>query len=122
MIVTTTLDAYLAMWRESDPARRMRLIETAWDADGRYVDPLFDARGHAALSEMVSEAQRRFPAHDLRRVGDLDTHHDQVRFAWEVRTPDGALALAGVDVGALGSDGRLLQLAGFFDQPRRTAV
>jgi hypothetical protein len=113
--VAATLDAYVAMWNETDVRARVGLIETAWGADGRYVDPLFDAQGYAALNEMVGAAQSRFPDHELRLLGNLDTHHDQIRFEWEVRSPSGGLALAGVDVGTVGSDGRLLHIAGFFD-------
>jgi hypothetical protein len=52
--VVTTVDAYLAMWNESDPSRRARLIERAWAADGRYVDPMLEAEGHQAINEMVA--------------------------------------------------------------------
>ena len=51
--VTTTVDAYFDMWNETDPAKRLELIEQAWGSDGRYVDPLLEADGHDALSAMV---------------------------------------------------------------------
>jgi SnoaL-like domain len=115
--IATTVDTYLAMWNETDPDRRAELIEQAWTANGRYVDPLLEAEGHTALSEMVAAVHGQYPAHRFRRTSGIDTHHDQVRFAWELAAPDGALTVAGIDVGAFGADGRLLQITGFFGDP-----
>ena len=114
--VTKTVDAYLAMWNETDPARRTQHIERAWAADGHYVDPLSEARGYAALGEMVSGVQTKFPGHRFRRVSGVDVHHDQLRFAWELAAPDGAVVVGGLDVGALAPDGRLRRITGFFGE------
>src|SRR2546421_7785665 len=78
----TTVDAYLGMWNETDAARRAELIEEAWAPDGRYVDPLLEAEGHAALSEMVAGVHGHYPGHRFRRTSGIDAHHDTVRFAW----------------------------------------
>jgi hypothetical protein len=112
--VTAIVDTYLAMWNEEDPARRAEHIKRAWAGDGRYVDPLQEARGHAALGEMVAGVQAQFPGHRFRRVSGVDVHHDQLRFAWELAGPDGAVVVAGIDVGGLAADGRLSRITGFF--------
>jgi hypothetical protein len=114
--IASTIDTYLAMWNETDPARRADLIRQAWADDGRYVDPLLEAMGHTALGDMVAGVHEQFPGHRFRRTSGIDTHHDQVRFAWELAAPDGAVAVAGVDVGALAPDGRLSAIAGFFGE------
>ena len=109
-----TVDTYLAMWNETDAAERARHIARAWAADGRYVDPMMEAAGHAALAEMVTGVQTRFPGHRFRRVSGVDVHHDQLRFGWTLEGPDGAVVVAGVDVGALAPDGGLTRITGFF--------
>lgn len=114
--VTTTVDTYLAMWNESDSARRAELIARAWAGDGRYVDPLLEAEGHAALNEMVAGVQTKFPGHRFRRLSGVDTHHDELRFAWELVAPDGAVVVAGIDVGTLAADRRLRRVTGFFGE------
>lgn len=120
---TTTVDTYLAMWNEPDPAKRAELIERAWSADGRYLDPVLEAEGHAALSEMVAAVQSRFPGHRFQRSSGVDQHHDQVRFAWQLAAPDGSVAVAGIDVGQLDGDGRLARITGFFgDLPDEAAA
>lgn len=121
--VTKTVDTYLAMWNEADPRKRAQLIERAWADDGRYLDPMLEAEGHAALAQMVAGVQGKFPGHRFRRVSGVDAHHDEVRFAWELAAPDGAVTVAGIDVGTLAPDGRLQRITGFFGEvPAPTAA
>jgi hypothetical protein len=114
--VTSTVDTYLAMWNETDPARRAQHILKAWTADGRYVDPQQEAQGYAALGEMVSGLQTKFPGHHVRRTSGVDVHHDELRFGWDLTGPDGAVVVAGLDVGTLAADGRLRRITGFFGE------
>jgi SnoaL-like domain len=111
---TTTIDTYLAMWNEPDAERRAGLIEQAWASGGRYVDPMLDAEGHAALSAMVDGVHAQFPGQRFRRTSSVDAHHGYVRFGWELAAPDGAVTVAGIDVGTIGGDGRLTSITGFF--------
>jgi len=120
--ITTTVDTYLAMWNETDAARRGDDIERAWAGDGSYIDPQLEARGHAALSQMVAAVHARFPGYRFRRVSGIDTHHNVVRFAWELVSPDGPVAVAGLDVGVLTPDGRLQSITGFFGDLAEEAV
>ncbi|MGH2588606.1 MAG: nuclear transport factor 2 family protein [Dehalococcoidia bacterium] len=111
-----TVDTYFAMWNEPDATKRAALIERAWTSDSRYVDPMLEAQGHAALSEMVAGVHARFPGHRFRRQSGIDTHHDQIRFAWDLVAPDGTITVAGVDIGEVAADGRLRRITGFFGE------
>ncbi|MDB5212723.1 MAG: hypothetical protein JWO86_650 [Myxococcaceae bacterium] len=112
--LTTTVETYLSAWNETDVARRASLIERAWSADGRLIDPPHAAHGHAAISDMVGALHVQFPGHRFRRASGIDAHHDHLRFAWELVAPDGKVALAGLDVAEVAGDGRLLRVTGFF--------
>jgi hypothetical protein len=112
--ITTTVDTYLAMWNESDPAGRAQLIEQAWAVDGAYVDPLLEASGYDALSAMVDAVHQQFPGFRFRRLSGVDIHHDHARFAWDLAGDDGSVAVAGIDVAELAADGRLQRITGFF--------
>ena len=112
--INDTVDTYLAMWNEEDADRRAAIIEKAWAADGRYVDPLLTADGHAELSEMVAGVHAHYPGHRFRRTSGVDAHHDEARFGWELVAPDGSVTVAGLDVGTVGPDGRLTRIPGFF--------
>ncbi len=112
--ITHTVDTYLAAWNETDADARDALIARAWVVDGHLVDPPLEGRGHRGIGEMAEAMHAHYPGHRFRRASGVDTHHDAVRFAWELVGPDGAVALAGVDVGLLGDDGRLARITGFF--------
>ena len=117
--ITATVDAYLAAWNERDPQRRADLIKRAWTEQGRLVDPPLAAEGHAAISDMAAAMHEHYAGH-FRRASDVDAHHDQLRFAWELVGPGDAVLLTGLDVGELAPDGRLLRVTGFFgDLPGR---
>jgi len=113
---TTTVDAYLSAYNEPDRDRRAELIDEAWAADGRLIDPPLTGEGHDGISDMADALQQRFAGHRFRRVSDVDEHHGQLRFAWELVAPDGAVALTGLDVGELADDGRLRRITGFFGE------
>jgi hypothetical protein len=104
------------MWNETDPARRRQIIEQTWTRDARYIEPLMTAEGHGALNAGVSGLQAQFPGHTLRPAGRIDSHHDRVRWRWELFGPDGGEPIAaGTNVGRLAPDGRLGEVTGFFD-------
>ena len=114
--ITATVDAYLSAWNERDPQRRAELIRRAWSEQGRLIDPPLAAEGHEAISDMASAMHEHYAGHGFRRASDVDAHHDQLRFAWELVGPDGTVALRGLDVGELAADGRLLRMTGFFGE------
>ncbi|MGH9111347.1 MAG: nuclear transport factor 2 family protein [Acidimicrobiales bacterium] len=121
--VTATVDAYLAGLTETDPARRMELIQQAWTEDARFVDPLFDVEGHEALAELTAGVVAQYPGHTFRRTSAVDMHHDLVRYGFEFVAPDGTVVVTGLDVATVAADGRLQAIAGFFgDLPAEAAA
>jgi hypothetical protein len=114
--VASTVDTYLAAYSEPDSQRRSALIDQAWVPDGRLIDPPMTGEGRGGISEMADALQQQFAGHRFRRVSAIDTHHDQLRFAWELVAPDGTVAVAGLDVGELADDGRLRRITGFFGE------
>ena len=111
--VTTTVDTYFDMWNETDADKRAELIEQAWGPEARYLDPMLEADGHQALSEMVAGVHTQFPGQRFERTSGIDAHHDLVRFAWQLAGPEG-VTVAGIDVGEIDGDGRLRRITGFF--------
>jgi hypothetical protein len=112
--LTELIDRYIAMWNETDPERRRTLIAQVWTQDAHYLDPVLQGEGQPGIDEMVATVHQRFPAHRFRRTGDVDAHHDRVRFAWELAPEGGAAVVTGVDFGILADD-RLRMITGFFD-------
>jgi hypothetical protein len=112
---TTVVQRYLAAWNASDPAERRAAIEAVFAPDARYVDPLADVTGTAALDALIAGVQEQFPGMRFSPVGDVDAHHDVCRFRWGLG-PEGAEPLViGFDVATVGPDGRITGVQGFLD-------
>jgi hypothetical protein len=112
--VATLVDTYIDMWNEDDPARRAELIAAAWADSGAYTDPLLEATGATAISEMVDAVHAQLPGHRFRLTSGIDSHHDHHRFGWELAAADGTVAVEGIDVAQVGADGRFVRITGFF--------
>jgi hypothetical protein len=114
----TTLDAvvdsYFAMWNEPDRTARLETIAHAWVPECHYVDPMSDVTGYEGIADMVDGVRAQFPGATLQRTGDIDAHHNVLRFPWSATGADGGVIVAGIDVCVLAEDGRLQALAGFF--------
>src|SRR3954447_14333482 len=87
--VTALVDTYIALWNESDPARRRALVEQTFTADGEYLDPLMRGQGTEGIDAMVAAAQAQFPGTRFVLHAGPDAHNDRVRFSWQLRPGDG---------------------------------
>lgn len=112
--IAATLETYFRMWNETDARERTKLIAAVFTDDGRHVDPAADARGHAALGEMVAGIQDHYPGHVIRQTSGVDTHNNQFRVGWELAAPDGSVVVAGIDAGEVADDGRIRRITGFW--------
>lgn len=110
------VDRYIAVWNETDGARRRELIVRTWSEDAAYVDPLMQSQGHDGIDAMVAGVQQRFPAFRFSRLGAADAHGGNLRFAWALGPQGGEPVVKGTDFATVASDGRLHHVVGFLDQ------
>jgi hypothetical protein len=109
------IDRYLSAWNEPCAKTRGALMDELCAENVRYVDPLVDVTGPAALSATVALTQAQFPGMTFRLGGAVDAHHDIARFTWHLG-PDGGGVVTGFNVVAVGPDGRISQIHGFLDE------
>jgi hypothetical protein len=115
--MTPVIDRYFALWNEPDPGRRRDLIAQTFTEDASYVSPQFAAEGHDGISVLAQNLADHLAGYRFLRTGEIDAHHDHLRFTWEVVPPEGQPRFAaGVNFGVLADDGRLRTLTGFLDQ------
>ena len=112
--IATTVDAYIAMWNETDAERRRAIVARAMAEDASYVDPLMTGDGQDGIAAMIGQAQTQFPGHRFTLVAGPELHHDRVRFAWQLAAGDAPVA-AGVDFATVADDGRLRAVTGFLE-------
>jgi hypothetical protein len=114
--VSTLVANYIAAWNETGAAERQQAIAVTWEPEGTYTDPLFDVRGADAINGLIGGFQQQYPGLTFVHTGEIEAHHDLVRFTWDVQAPDGTVIAKGMDVGTVSGNGKLLAIAGFFDQ------
>lgn len=118
---TATLDAlgiahrYIALWNETDPARRRQLLESDWVADARYVDPVMQGRGIAQIDALVGAVHQRYPGFRFRLKGGADAHGDHLRFSWTLGPSGAEDLIEGTDFAEV-DGGRLRAVTGFLDK------
>lgn len=108
------IDSYFECWNASNAEQRAEAIAKTWAEEATSSDPLAQVTGHDDLAAMFVGTQEAYPGHTFRQVGELDTHHNLLRWGWEMIDGAGNRVLDGIDVALFGDDGRLTYLAGFF--------
>jgi hypothetical protein len=111
-----TAEHYIAMWNETDAVARRALVDELWAEDARYVDPMVEVTGRAEIDATVAAVQRQFTGLEFRLVGDVDAHHQQARFGWELGPAGHEALVVGFDVAERDAAGRLTQVLGFLDK------
>ena len=106
---------YFAMWNEADADRRAEIIEAAWSTDGTFVDPTFEVSGYEGLTKMVEAAQQMFPGHAFSLTGEIQEHHNHLRWTWHLAATGQQPVAGGTDVVSLDADGKIQQVVGFLD-------
>ncbi len=114
-IDTDPITAYGQAWLETDPARRLALLERAWTDDAVYCDPVDRVAGRAALADHIAATQAALPGGRVAVTTEPVRHHDSAFFRWTMTDGGGATVLTGFDVVQLDDDGRISRLTGFFD-------
>ncbi|MFF0295745.1 nuclear transport factor 2 family protein [Kitasatospora sp. NPDC004615] len=111
------VERYLAVWNETDPTARRKLIDDVWATDGTYTDPLTATRGRDEFDATLAAVQSQFPGLTFRLGGPVDTHHNVARFTWELAQEGADEALViGFDVLTATEDGRIATVVGFLDK------
>ncbi len=114
--VNALMERFFSVCNEADPVRSQELIAATFREDATFVDPLFEASGAAELGSVLSQVLTMFPGHVTRLKGEIDAHHNVVRFNWEIVPigSDDAVA-SGTDFGVIAPDGRFQSITSFFN-------
>ncbi len=126
------VEAYVATWNETDPARRRAGLAAAWTETGIYRDPVMAGDGPAGIDAMLAGVQAKFPGFVLKRTSKVDAHGGSLggpagsatgspagsylRFTWSLGPAGGPSVVEGVDFCTLAPDGRLASVVGFIDK------
>lgn len=112
--LSSTVTGYFECWNAPDETTRAAAIERTWAPDATSTDPLGDVAGRDAIAAMMAATLDTYPGHRFAQIGELDTHHDMVRWGWEMVDADGKRVIDGIDISSVDDQARLVKLTGFF--------
>lgn len=107
--------AYIALWNETDGARRAVMLKNGWAAGATYIDPMMKADRSDAVNDLIAATHQRFPDHRFTLKGAPDGHNHYARFSWTLAKDEADPIAIGTDVVSLDSDGRVASVIGFLD-------
>ena len=108
-------DRYIAVWNETDPARRRTLLAEGWAESATYVDPLMAAEGLEQIGALIGTLQERFPGFRFKLSSVVDGYADKIRFSWMLGPENEPDMIKGTDVAFLVGR-RLKSVIGFLDK------
>ena len=108
------VDAWFAAWAEPDEAARRASLVTIASPDVRMRDRFSCIEGLSEVMPHISAAQHHMPGLRLHRIGDARHCQGTVLADWMAAGPDGAPRGKGTNVFALGPDGRIESVTGFW--------
>jgi hypothetical protein len=111
---------YMALWNTPEERQRRDAVAGLWAPDGLYVDPSIVAQGHDDLYKTATAVHNEFVwpgKHIFRSRQNAQSHHNIVRFNWELADLDaGSVVDRGFDLLVL-ADGRIAADYRFADPP-----
>jgi SnoaL-like domain len=111
-----TWETYTRSWSEANPAKRLELFEQSLSPECMYTDPLVQTTGYDQLSGYMSELHRNIPGVKFVTT-DFTKHHDRSLTHWDMVDGNGNVLSQGASYGLYDADGRLVQMAGFYEVP-----
>jgi hypothetical protein len=109
-------DTYFSLWSEPNPERRREAVAAVFTEGATFTGPIVEVKGHDGITGFANQILEHLSGHQFNRTRDVDTHHDVVRWAWEITPgPNQPVFATGVDVCRIAPDGRLASLTTFLD-------
>lgn len=113
----TVWNTYQAAWSGLSDSERQAMLDQSVAPDCVYTDPASVSRGHGELTAKMQATQRNFPGAVFRNEKFLQ-HHGQAISHWTMLDRTGTAIFTGTSYARYADDGRLAQLAGFFEPVR----
>lgn len=112
-----SLVAYWTAWNEPDVESVRGHLEAAVEHDVVWNDPRDSFIGIDELEAAVRRLRTGKPEYRFVIVSEIDTHHDRLRYRWDMRR-GGRVLMAGLDVATISApSGRIARVDGFFGEP-----
>ena len=105
---------YAAAFNTNDPAEQRQLITRCFVEDGMIISNFEELVGHEAILAMIARFRRERPHDRAVLTSGIEQHHNLFRFTSLVITPEGNRYNEVLDIGEVGTDGRITRIITFY--------
>lgn len=110
------VSAYIAAWSTKDSDERRRLIDRVYAEDAEFFadepgDPAVQRRGRAEITENITQVNERL-TQGIGLTTDSTAYvenHDLLRVSWQMTSPDGDVAMTGMNLLIRNADGQVVR-------------
>lgn len=106
---------YIAVWNETDSAKRAAQLRQNWSNAAVYTDPMAKASGSVEIDALIGGVQARFPGFRFALTSDPNGHGEFIRFSWSLGPAGTEAPIEGSDVVVMHGE-RIGQVIGFLDK------
>ena len=108
------IDLYCSAWNEPHHDKRVAILRRVATLDVSYIDPTVDLCGIEMPMWHVDLVAAKYPGSTIARTTAIDSVGPYARFGWRKILSDGKALPDSADIVRFTSDGKLLQVIGFF--------
>ena len=108
------IDIFLSAWNETDPAERVRLVQSCATDDVAFRDAYSCTSGTADLAAHLGAVQVFMPGMTLARDGEVSQCQGTAIALWVARKPDASIAGRGRNVFEFSPEGKIRRATGFW--------
>src|SRR3990172_5918280 len=101
MATKETVEAYMAVWNETDADKQRGLLAKVWADGATYTDPMAHAAGAEELVALVAGFHTQMPGAKIVQTSAIDEHHGRLRFGWAMEGPGGSTRMERIDISEL---------------------
>ncbi|MBO2012132.1 nuclear transport factor 2 family protein [Hymenobacter negativus] len=112
--ITALSSKHLALWSETDEAKRTPVIAEIYTEDIHFVDPFFTISGRPQVNAFIADLLKQNPGYEFHQVGPVEAHHNLAYLSWQFGPTATPAAVTGHDVFVL-ADGKIQQIYTFIN-------
>jgi len=112
--IITVLTKHLALWSETDKAKRTPVIAEIYTEDIQFVDPFFTISGQPQVNALIADLLKQNPGYVFRLAGPVESHHNVAYVGWHFGPSTAPTAVTGRDFFVL-ADERIQVIYTFID-------
>ena len=112
---TKLIQQQLAIWNQQDASKRKVTIQKVYAPNLLVVDRHFVGQGPSRIDDFITDLQQQNPKSVFSSARPIETHHNVIRFYWQLGTATQPNAVTGMDLLVI-ENGKIQQRYVFVDE------